>query len=76
MKVVMLRCRANDKCRVQAKALIIVENETMWAGKSVLEALPLCADHAPEYAHETAISMNEDEFLVIELPAFGVGALQ
>jgi|SRR5262245_4161981 len=79
-----LRCRSimEPPCDQIAVALILVESETfattpMNSAESVpiIEALPLCAEHAPEAAHEVASSMADDEYLIIHLPAFGVGEL-
>jgi hypothetical protein len=71
--VVMLRCRI-EKCGKIAQALILSGAEDPSGGEVVL-AFPVCADHGPEAAHETASSMNVDEFLIVELPTFGVGGL-
>jgi hypothetical protein len=37
---------------------------------TVLELLPLCEDHAPEWIHEATISMADDEWSVVTL-AYG-----
>ena len=72
----MLKCRAGTSCPNIAKALILTERDSVIDGEPELIGFPVCADHAPEEAHETASSMNDDEFLIVQLPAFAVGRMQ
>jgi len=74
MNVMGLKCRAlsPEQCPQVAKAAIIVES----GEGRMLEVLPLCAEHAPEMVHETAVSMADNEFIVVTLPTMAVGFLQ
>jgi hypothetical protein len=69
-----MRCRvtvgADIGCPDEAVAMVVTE-----LGDSTLEAVPVCGDHAPEFAHEVASSMNEDEFAILTLRPGQVGGL-
>jgi hypothetical protein len=73
-QIVRLKCRI-EPCDNIAKALILSVDYDDKDKERAVEAFPVCADHAPEAAHETASCMDADEFLIVELAAFGVGGL-
>lgn len=63
-----LTCKVMDlgltqPCGQPAVMAIMVEQ-----AQNVLEAWPVCEDHAAEEAHEARASMSEDEFTLVPLP--------
>jgi hypothetical protein len=82
-RLVQMRCRtstrignftgdpANDVCGVVAVALVLTATgEDPW-----IRAFPFCGDHAPEEIHEIVSSSADTEYLVMQMPAFGIGEL-
>ncbi len=67
-----LRCRVDKGegfCGTPA-AVGLVTELVLDADEPVLELTPLCPDHAPEFTHEAATSMNVNEWALVSL-AYG-----
>lgn len=57
----------------QPAAIVVLSERQVWCEgeeheEGILTAWPVCADHAPEEVHEIRCSMDESEFLVLDLP--------
>ena len=87
-RLVQMRCRtstrignftgdpANDVCGVVAVALVLTATgEDPGSPEPEIEAHPFCGDHAPEEIHEIVSSSADTEYLVMQMPAFGIGEL-
>ena len=77
-RVVLLRCRDTATgaapsaalCGRAAVTLVLTDG-----GEPTLSALPVCEEHAFLQAGELGHTAADEDYLILQLPAFGVGAL-
>lgn len=86
-RLIQMKCRFmtgtgpdSTECGALAVAMILTETiEDHVHGDPnppvIIEAWPLCNDHAPEAVHETVVSSADTDYLILQIPPFGIGEL-
>lgn len=81
-RLIQMRCRYGEpECGKLAVAMILTEtvedhvHDGLGDPPVIIEAWPLCVEHAPEAVHETVISSADTDYLVFQIPPFGIGEL-